>query len=179
MRRGAIATGRATLTLALAVAGAAQAQQPALSDENEDLWALCSPLPPLVWVSDAARVEGPLDELVRVIAGGADLSEKGVTRLHGDVVLTYKGTAIHADEIRYHQDEQRIEAAGRVYYRRGDTEVVGRAADVDLDDQRGQIKDTRYQLPTMHAHGSASYIGIEGAERLSLSQATFSTCDTD
>ncbi len=174
-----VGVASALVLLVIAASPATHAQQPEQPDAEEDPWALCSPLPRMVWVRDAQLAEHGDDGLIHLIAGGADLSEVGFIRLRDEVVLTYEGTEIHADEISYHQEQQRVEAAGRVYYRRGDAEVSGRSADIDLDDQRGHIKDTRYQLPIMHAHGSASYIGIENAERLVLNDATFSTCDTN
>ena len=102
-----------------------------------------------------------------------------VTVLDGAAELRRAGTLLHADEIRFNQGTNVVEAHGDVTVDQGGTRIAGPSLTLQLDTNQGVFEAPRYNLPGVGGRGKADRLEMKGPGRFLLSNATFSTCRPD
>ncbi|MEZ5541970.1 MAG: LPS assembly protein LptD [Pseudomonadota bacterium] len=139
-----------------------------------DRWALCPPIMPEAWtgVSPTAATTGIVDLEADTAAASADR----VITLSGDAVIRYDDRQLQASDIIYRQDAGEVEASGGIRYAGPDLVASGESALLQTGAQRGTLRGITYALPRQHARGGASLLTLEGAGRLRLEQASYTTC---
>ena len=101
------------------------------------------------------------------------------TVLDGTAELRRAGTSLRADQIRYNEGTNRVEADGDVTVDQGGTRIVGPSLKLQLDTNQGVFESPTYDLPGSGGRGKADRIEMKGPGKFLLSNATFSTCRPD
>lgn len=160
--------------LGLVAAAPAAAQ----SGRSEIDWSLCRPNALLEFYvpglpTDVERESAPTDfDAASVTA----VDQKRYT-LEGDVVVTRADQRLAADTLSYDQESGTVEATGEVRYQDKDVLLAAKSAKTNLETDRTELGQVRYQLLAARGNGEAAAARREGEVRTELDQVTFSTCD--
>ena len=105
-----------------------------------------------------------------------DLSQPDITILSGNVLLRDAEQELAAEKIRYLRPSQRVMADGAVRYRTREIRVEAGRAELELEAETGRLDEVVYRLRDGGGRGRAEFVTLDGQERSSLSQVTYSTC---
>lgn len=136
-------------------------------------WALCPPITP---ETDAAVPGDGGDGMIDLEADSASASASRVITLSGAAVIRYGDRELQARDIVYRQQRGEIEASGGIRFTSPDLLVTGDSALLQSGEQRGTLRGITYALPNQHARGAAGLLSLEGASRLRLEKASYTTC---
>jgi len=121
--------------------------------------------------------DGTDDGRVHIMADQAEskLNEWAVFR--GNVEARRDSLHLFADELRYDQIQNTLQASGHIYLKKTDGETfLTPSLDYDLDTERGLAKQTRFTFAGNTAHGDAGQIRFEGRDVLELDSVRYTTC---
>ena len=102
-----------------------------------------------------------------------------VVEASGSVEARQAGQNFFADWLRYDFTQNDIEARGNVRLEQPALLVEGDALKLDLDTYSGEFTRPVYQFTTQPGRGEAERIDFHDKDRLSLAQATYTTCPVD
>jgi LPS-assembly protein len=141
-----------------------------------DRWAGC---PPITLESDAAVMaadSGAAAGMIDLQADNAAVSADRVFTLSGAAVIRHDDRRLEASDIIFQQQTGEIEARGGIRLAGPDLLVTGDSALLQTAQERGTLRGVTYALPNQHARGGASLLSLEGAGRLRLEKASYTTC---
>jgi LPS-assembly protein len=119
------------------------------------------------------------DKRTHIDADSASVDSQAVTRFSGDVVIRQEDKQLTADQVTYDSRKDQVEAKGNIVFTTGEMQVKGDHATINLQANQGKIENTDYQTGTVNGRGKAKVINIESQHKLSLEQATYTTCPRD
>ncbi len=121
--------------------------------------------------SDARPAFGRADELL----GRVDRD----TTLQGDAELRQGGTAVRARRLTLYHDDETLIAIGDVRVARGGLVFTGPQLQLRLDSGEGVFDSPRFAVPETGGRGRAARIDFLGRDRVSLSDAVYTTCRSE
>lgn len=146
----------------------ALAQAPSKPDE-----ALCPPGYKLQIPKPDATLK---DGSTHIDADSATVDSQAITRFNGNVVVRQGDKQLNADQVTYDHAKDEVSAQGNVVFTTGDAMIKGKQAHMNLQTNKGKVDDAHYQTGTVNGRGTAKAINLEGKHRMSLDQATYTTC---
>ena len=164
------------LFLGPVLAGALAANHSAGAEENA--WSQCGP----GWVlPERPQVERDLadPDSIFVTADSADMVEGGVSVLTGNVIVDRGGEQIGADEIRYDEPGQSIDAEGNVRYWSPGFHARGDSGSTSLQNDQSTLENASFMDLASHGRGTAERVVVSGQDRVDARRATYTTCNPD
>ena len=156
------------MTLAVSAAGA-----------NDD-WSRCSSAPLIPARPEPAAASGADPDAIHLSADSAGVTDEGIPKLTGNVVVEQGKRQLVSDELTYTPDLEVFDARGNVRVWDDGMFVSGDRAQADREHEVTTISGTAaYVVQDWHGHGSASRISAIADERLTAADATYTTCDPD
>jgi len=133
--------------------------------------------PPIMLASETAVLAGG-DEagMIDLEADSAAASADRIFTLSGDAVIRYGDRRLQANNIVFRQPAGEIEASGGIHFAGPGLLVTADSALLQTGEERGTLRGITYALPDQHARGGAGLMSLEGASRLRLEKATYTTC---
>jgi len=122
-------------------------------------------------LSPAERTQGRTQVEAQHMSVRPDLD----ARLDGAVVLRRPGLVVRADELRYDQSTEHMDAQGHVHVNRQGHVFEGPTLELQLDSFQGQIETPRFRLAS-GGHGDARQIEFIDERRMTAHQARYTTC---
>lgn len=114
-----------------------------------------------------------------LIADEAEIQNKDMVILQGDIRVSQSEQQLRADSAIYRKHTEQLQAEGNIVYLRKDLAITGASADMSLQGYTGTVRDTNYHLFSRHARGSATSANLLSKDITVLSQVTYTTCDVD
>ncbi len=136
-------------------------------------WQLCRPWP----IAPLPPTTAASDETLVMSADGAELRDQQAVTLEGNVVIEGKAKQLRADQARYDQSSGELEAFGNIRYDGDNFTALSSEADIDVERNRGVLKDTRYFFYDRHTRGASDALYLEGEALTILKGASITTCD--
>lgn len=96
--------------------------------------------------------------------------------LIGDAELRRAGSVFRADRITYYSIDDELAAVGRVRLVRGGNVFTGPEMQLRVDANEGYLQSPSYSIPLHSGRGTADRVDFLGPQRLSLHNATYTTC---
>ncbi len=97
-------------------------------------------------------------------------------RLVGEAEIRRPDLVLRADEIRYDQGEDRVQATGHVRINQSGSIFEGPKLDLRLEAFEGTFEKPSFQFPMNDAHGDADKIEFLDPKRSVVQNGTFTTC---
>jgi LPS-assembly protein len=97
----------------------------------------------------------------------------------GNVIFSKEGQSVRADQFRYFQDTQDIDAQGAVVLQHGGSRVSGPHLKLNLDTNIGSMEQPVFYLGENNARGSAELLNIQDKQHYMFLQANYTTCPAD
>lgn len=121
------------------------------------------------------------DPPIKIAADYSEIEDKGDSSFQGNVTATQGQQTITADQAKLHShpttgELEEIHAAGHVKLSQPGLRLSGTALDIDLNKDRKTITDANYRLYKRHARGQASSITTESNTKMTLPNASYTTC---
>lgn len=140
---------------------------------EKDTWRLCKPqqLVPAVAAETLAK------DATRVSAKRASRDQDKVLILQGEVQIEQGPHSIQADQARYQQEDEYLQAEGNVLYRSEELQIRGERIEMHMNRQSGSFEQLDYLYPKLHASGKADKLVQQDELHSNLEQVSFSTCD--
>ena len=144
-----------------------------------DEWSRCGPgfqIPERP--AQEAAESGADPETIHLSADDVEVGEEGLSRFTGDVAVDQGTRQLRSEEIVYNPSENVIEASGGVRFWDDGLYVTGESARAEVE--RNSITfgpSATFMLEKEHGHGEASEISRPGADRLSASDVSYTTCN--
>lgn len=101
------------------------------------------------------------------------------TTLEGNAEIRRGGTVVRADRLTLYETDDEVIAVGNVRVVREGQVFTGPQLQLRLDANEGRFESPRFSLPQTGASGQAERVDFLGRGRLSLSNATYTTCRPD
>lgn len=112
-----------------------------------------------------------------ILADKAELGEDGSSDLRGNVRVEQNGQVIEAEQLNYNRRSGAAQVNGNVYYGSRGLTIEAGAADLDLNDERAEFRDSRYQAPQTGARGRARVMKRDSDGVVTLQGADYTTCE--
>ncbi len=119
------------------------------------------------------------DQSTHVDADTATVDSQTVTRFSGKVVIRQADKQLNADQVTYDRRNDTLDAQGNIVFTAGEMQVKGDQAHMNLQSSQGTIDNADYQTGTVNGRGKAKQIKIKSKQKLSLEQASYTTCPRD
>ena len=142
------------------------------------------PLPPLQLQSSqrlqeeipaSARGQQPVYLAADRFEGQTDLR----AQLQGQVELRRGDTVIRAEQAEYTVANDTVTAQGNVHINRGGNIYQGTQLQLQVDAFQGDFTEATYQFLDTQGHGDAQRVQFFSRERLTIHEATYTTCQRD
>jgi LPS-assembly protein len=101
------------------------------------------------------------------------------TTLEGNAEIRRGGTVVRADRLTLYEADDEVIAIGNVRVVRDGQVFTGPQLQLRLDANEGRFESPSFTLPQTGASGQAERVDFLGRGRLSLSNATYTTCRPD
>jgi LPS-assembly protein len=156
---------------AAVVAAAIQVRPPRI---DRDLnWNQCGPLRD----PGATASTGAASDDIEISADSADLlREEQLATFSGNVEVNWGAQLLEADEIRYNQSNETLDARGNIFYQRPGLLLSGKSARMELAADRGRLEGTQYRIPARRVRGDAEVAEILDRNRSQFKNISYSTC---
>ncbi len=143
----------------------------ALRIDRDLNWGQCGPL------QYPAASTGDGTGNIQINADSADLlHEERTAVFSGNVEVNWNTQFLEADQIRYNQANDTLDAQGNIYYQTPGLLLSGDSAHMELTTDRGHMENTQYRLPARRVRGSAAEVEILDRDRSRYKDITYSTC---
>ncbi|WP_455209338.1 LPS-assembly protein LptD [Kaarinaea lacus] len=146
-----------------------------------DRWQYCSTqFAPQTYLSDTPvkGVQLTEDEIL-VTADKARVEKFQTFHFEGNVILQQAVGTLLTEHAIYDRENNNVYAEGSVRYQTGNHVLIGKKADVHVDDDTASISDAEFWLVENHLRGKAQSISILSEDLLQLDQVLFTSCDRD
>lgn len=94
----------------------------------------------------------------------------------GNATLRQNGQSISADRLLYRQRSQELDAQGSVVLEQDGNTMSGPYLRLDLGSSSGMMEQPKFYLKENNSRGSAEVLHIQDRQRISLENATYTTC---
>ena len=146
----------------------------------DDDWSRCGPgfqVPERP--ARAAAGSGADPETIHLSADEVEAVEEGISTFTGDVTVEQGTRQLRSEEIVYDQSENVIDARGDVRFWDDGLFLAGDSARAEIEQNRVTLsgRAATFMLEAEHGHGEASEVERSGAERLSASDVSYTTCN--
>lgn len=111
-----------------------------------------------------------------ITADYAIYNPNGDSELEGNVVIEQPGRRVVADKVSIDQTQTFAKAEGNVQLAQNGLVTQSESVNYNLKTQTGDLKNSLYIVEQQHAHGAASEIARTSANKISLKNASYSTC---
>ncbi len=150
---------------------ASRGSSSALRIDRDLNWGQCGPL------QDPAASAGVGTKDIQINADSADLLHEERTAIFsGNVEVNWNTQSLEADQIRYNQANDTLDAQGNIYYQTPGLLLSGESAHMELTTDRGHMENTQYRFPARRVQGSAAEVEILDRDRSRYKDITYSTC---
>jgi len=139
-----------------------------------DRWGFCPPLPepPL-----PAEINDSLPRgTTQVTADEVVAENEGRTLLRGNVVVQRDGTVLQGQVAEYDKLRDSLFLEGEVVYRSGTAIIQGERAQMQLNEESGEIDNAHFAFPAIHGLGSADTLIIADPLHAALTGVRYTTC---
>lgn len=166
--------------LACAIAAAlitslAHAEAPRHDDPKE--WVLCRPNALYEFYRPlAGTAEERQQSATTIFAEDFDIQDKRSYELRGNVEILRADQRVAADSLRYDPGAESWRADGKVQYQDSGMLMEAAQAHGQLESERAELGDLRYQLLSVRGNGEAAKATNQG-EHSQLEDVTYTTCD--
>ena len=139
-----------------------------------DPWAICSPQlgPPLKPTTATSPAETP----IVIDANYADIFQKEIVTLKGNVDVTWTNRKIYAENATYDTISTTLSAKNNVYYSDQNLSLYSNGAHLKLDSDEGRLRDSLFILDNVPARGRSSQVDIESKSRMHFQDVAYTTC---
>jgi LPS-assembly protein len=130
--------------------------------------------------ADAASIEDAARQPITIESDddNYEIDAQGNARLCGNVELSQGDRVIRTDCLEYAAANGRFRLQGGVEY--SDPNLTVRGGDGSYSPTLGaQIQGTEFELPSRNARGSAGNLQVDGNNKVTLTDVTFTTCPAD
>lgn len=151
-----------------------------LAEQPPDQWALCPDVlsgPPAPQNLQTTRIQG--DGRIRIEADSASADAGGNYHFQGDVRLDSEGLALRAESVDYVRNQQQLSLQSDIQLEKDGFNAWGDAASFSLEQETGEISNSRFSLSERHVRGEADSIRFLGPRRYALKNASYTTCMSD
>lgn len=114
--------------------------------------------------------------VITINANRSESQARARLSLEGGVELVHGQRLLQAERLLFDQRQGVIEAAGAITLREGGFEIQGERVELDLRQGTAHFSGGRYQVAGQPGRGSAGDLLIDGAARVTLREASFTTC---
>lgn len=104
------------------------------------------------------------------------MEQGGLSSLGGAVKLTQDGKTFAAEALDYDESQQRVRVKVQSLFRNRDLVIKSRAAEFDLNAERGAFLGTEFTLLSRGARGLAEEISLNGDGTVGLAGMSYTTC---
>ncbi len=117
------------------------------------------------------------DERTYINADAAEISRSDETGLFsGNVEVISGNRLVSADEVRYNNKSDELDARGNVYYQDPTLRIEGTKARFNLAKDQGHMASVEYRLPGAMARGTASKAELLNKEQSRFEDIEYTTC---
>jgi LPS-assembly protein len=121
------------------------------------------------------------------VSGDIEISADSANLLRNDQLATFSGNVevtwdtqlLEADEIRYNQDNETLDARGNIFYQQPGLLLSGDSAHMELAADRGRMENTEYRVPARRVRGDADVAKILDQDRSEYENISYSTCSPE
>jgi len=137
-------------------------------------WGQCTSKlrPPAPRISKQTRETAPVD----VNADYSDIYQKEIITLSGNVDVTRADQRIFADYATYNSKSMILNARENVHYRDQDFSLYSHSAFLNLDANKGRLRNTQFIYDAVPARGSAKLADMESKTLTRYWDASYTTC---
>lgn len=147
------------------------------ADYSTEQWPLC---PATLPIPDRPVVDVPLEPGdVHITADEADLEEKGISLMHGNVEITRDQQQVTAESMTYDRPGETADLAGRVQYWDEAVYLHSDKAKLEFSTDSGQFDNARYVIRDNRGRGQAGSIRHEYPTLTKLNSVDYTTCDPE
>ena len=107
------------------------------------------------------------------------LTDTGITRASGDVVLQHGPHQLLASQVRVSRTPARVDLAGPLRYRNGGIEFHSSGGHLLPDRHQGEFRDVHYFIASRHAGGASLRLEFVNADTVHLDAASYTTCPSN
>lgn len=143
---------------------------------DQDMWRFCSAKPTEKKERIPSTTDPASSEAMTFSADQVNV-EGSHYLFTGDVVGRRGDQQLSADRLDYDKDTEIAAASGNVRYEQNGQVFVGETADINIAENRGNIRPARFWLTDRHIRGETDIIHIDSATVTRLEGTTFTTCD--
>ena len=122
-------------------------------------------------------IQARTDDGIEASADQARVTVDGLTEFQGQVELRQADRIITTDQAIWNQQAETIKLIGDVKIESPQVVIEGQNAQLLQTDQSVQVEAVEYAFPTQHARGSAAQLTGTTADRLVLTDASFTFCE--
>lgn len=119
------------------------------------------------------------DAAAHITADRAELGASGKSNMRGNVRVEQRGRAVQADELEYDRKTGDAEMTGDVRVADKNLAIQANHAQMNLNSRKGTFNDSEYQINANGGRGRAKTLISDGAGRITMQQAQYTTCNTD
>lgn len=123
-----------------------------------------------------AAAPGGDQNIISITANRSESQARSQLSLEGGVELVHAQRLLQAERLRFDQKNGLIEARGAITLREGDFEIQGESVEINLRTATAHFGGGRYQVAGQPGRGAAGDLLIEGAQRITLRDASYTTC---
>ena len=152
------------ITLTLIAESASAANTWGLCPEYSDI-----PVPP-------PFASAPAADDIHITADHADLQQGGISQAVGDIQMLRGNQQIRADKLVFDQQNNKASFSGDIYYWGHDLYLHGDSAYLELDNETGTFKNTRYMIKHHRGQGQADTLLTQKRTKTLMRNADYSTC---
>jgi LPS-assembly protein len=152
----------------------ASALQADSSRIDRDLnWNQCGPLQ-----DPAAAVSAEeISDDIEISADSAELlREDQLALFSGNVEVNWGTRLLEANEIRYNESDETLDARGSIYYQQPGLLLSSESAHLELASESGRLERVQYRVPTRRVRGDADAAKILDQDRSQYENISYSTC---
>ena len=119
----------------------------------------------------------PEEASLQVNANSTEALENNVAVLEGDVQISQGYRQIRSNSARIDQTNRNVDLQGNVQFREPGMLLLGSSAEIDIDSKEVTINNATYVLHEAAVRGSAKTLTRTNDGVITISDATYSTCE--
>jgi LPS-assembly protein len=122
----------------------------------------------------------PLEEEIEAVidfdADDINVPSKDIVKFKGNVTLDYGLKKLRADEAILNKEDSTFRAKGNIRYEDQQIRLISGAIELNVENQTGEINDTRFQFVRGALRGEAGTISIQSSKQLRISDVGITSC---
>ena len=153
----------------------------AVAAEDSARWEYCNTLfVPQGLITDTSGADiKPKEGQIVVTSDTARIEQLQKYHFEGNVIFRKTDGTIVTDHAIYDRVNNKVYAEGAVRYQTRQHVLIGKKADVNVDNDKANITEAEFWLVDNHLRGTAQSISILSEDVLNLKKVSFTSCDKD